>query len=182
MKVMGIDPGVATTGFAVVERESGRLHPHAVGAIKTPSGERQEQRLFSLHADLSSIVSEHRPDAVAIERVFFNANVRTAMSVGQGAGVALLAAAQHGVAVTDYTPTEVKLAVAGTGSADKKQVGEMVAAILGLDEPPSPPDAADACALAICHLNRSGLSRSIDPAGGRRAARRLTEAIEAARR
>ena len=182
MRVMGIDPGVATTGFAVVERAAGRMHVHAVGAVRTASDDRPEQRLFALHADLGRILATHKPDCVAIERVFFNANVRTAMSVGQGAGVALLAAAQHGVPVTDYTPTEVKLSVAGTGVADKDQVSHMVAAILKLDEPPSPADAADACALAICHLNRSGLARAVDPGGGRRAARRLARAIEAAER
>lgn len=182
MKVMGIDPGVATTGFAVVERAAGELRALAVGAIRTPSGERQEQRLFALHGDLTRALAEHRPDCVAIERVFFNANVRTAMSVGQGAGVALLAAAEHGIPVSDYTPTEVKLSVVGNGSADKNQVGQMVAAILSLDGPPSPPDAADACALAICHLNRSGLTSAVDPTGGRRAARKLAQAIEAAER
>ena len=180
MKVMGIDPGVAKTGYAVVEGSSGRLVARAVGVVRTPPGLAQEQRLLRLCRELRAVLAEHRPDAAAIERVFFNANVRTAMSVGQGAGVALLAAAERAVPVACYTPTEVKMSVVGVGSADKNQIQQMVAALLRLPAPPSPADAADACALAICHLHRGGLSKAVgDPAAGRRAARRLAEAVRA---
>jgi crossover junction endodeoxyribonuclease RuvC len=114
-----------------------------------------------LWRDLTALIAEHEPEVVAIERVFFNSNVKTAMAVGQASGVALAAAAQAGLAVHEYTPPEVKQSVAGVGGASKQQVQVMVAAILGLAEVPKPPDAADACALAICHLNRSGLASAL---------------------
>jgi crossover junction endodeoxyribonuclease RuvC len=107
------------------------------------------------------LIAEHEPEVVAIERLFFNSNVKTAMAVGQASGVACAAAAQAGLEVHEYTPPEVKLSVAGVGSASKQQVQAMVAALLGLPEAPHPADAADACALAICHLNRSGLAAAL---------------------
>jgi crossover junction endodeoxyribonuclease RuvC len=164
VRVLGIDPGFATTGFGVVERTAGRLRSVALGAIRTPSGASQAQRLGCLRAELLEVIREHDPDVVAIERLFFNANVRTAMSVGQASGVALASAAEAALEVFDYTPPEVKQSVVGVGNASKHQVQTMVAALLGLAEVPSPPDAADACALAICHLNRSGLTRAIEAA------------------
>lgn len=161
MRVLGVDPGFATTGFGVVERAQGRLQALAVGAIKTTPGLPQADRLLELRRALSAIVAEHSPDAVALERLFFNANVRTAMGVGQASGVVMVTAAEAGLAVHEYTPTEVKSSVVGVGNASKHQVQSMVAALLRLGAPPKPPDAADACALAICHLNRSGLARAI---------------------
>ncbi|HEX2294899.1 MAG TPA: crossover junction endodeoxyribonuclease RuvC [Actinomycetota bacterium] len=165
MRVLGIDPGFATTGYGVVERVAGSLRPVTIGAIRTPPGLPQADRLAHLAAALRGVIHAAAPDVVAIERLFFNANVRTAMSVGQASGVALLAASEAGLDVVDYTPSEVKQSVVGVGNAAKGQVQAMVAAVLKLQTVPKPADAADACALAICHLNRSGLSRAIAAAG-----------------
>ena len=164
MRVIGIDPGISTTGYGVVERRDGRLRAVALGAVRTPSGDPQAERLLSLMDQLTAVLEEHRPEAAAVERLFFNANVRTAMAVGQAAGVALAAAARAGLEVSHYTPPEVKQSVVGVGDASKRQMQTMIAALLGLDAPPSPPDAADACALAICHINRSRLRRAVESA------------------
>lgn len=161
MRVLGIDPGFATTGYGVVERIAGSLRAVTLGAIRTPPSLPQAGRLEYLAGALRGIIHSTNPDVVAVERLFFNNNVRTAMSVGQASGVALLAAAEAGLEVVDYTPSEVKQSVVGVGNAAKPQVQAMVAAVLKLDSVPKPADAADACALAICHLNRSGLSRAI---------------------
>ena len=161
MRVLGIDPGFATTGYGVVERVAGSLRSVAVGAIRTPPALPQADRLAHLAGALRGVIHATEPDVVAVERLFFNTNVRTAMSVGQASGVALLAAAEAGLEVVDYTPSEVKQSVVGVGNAAKHQVQAMVAALLKLASVPKPADAADACALAICHLNRSGLSRAI---------------------
>jgi crossover junction endodeoxyribonuclease RuvC len=170
VRVLGIDPGFATTGYGVVERVGGSLRSVVFGAVKTPPALPQAGRLAYLRLALLEIVDGSRPDLVAIERLFFNSNVRTAMSVGQASGVALAAAAEAGLEVVDYTPPEVKQSVVGVGNASKHQVQAMVAAILKLPAVPKPPDAADACALAICHLNRNGLSRAIATARQREAA------------
>lgn len=161
MRVLGIDPGFATTGYGVVERVAGSLRPVTFGAVRTSPALPQAGRLASLRRALLEVVESSAPDVVAIERLFFNANVRTAMSVGQASGVALATAAEAGLEVADYTPPEVKQSVVGVGNAAKHQVQAMVAALLKLPAVPTPPDAADACALAICHLNRNGLSRAI---------------------
>ena len=161
MRVMGIDPGIATTGYGIVERGAGTLAAIGFGAIRTPAGTPQAERLAELQHGLTEVMAIHRPGAVALERLFFNANVKTAMAVGQASGVALAAVAAAGLQAFSYTPPEVKQSVVGVGSATKHQVQLMVMKILGLTEAPSPPDAADACALAICHLNRSGLTRAI---------------------
>lgn len=161
MRVLGVDPGFATMGVAVVERNGGKLRHHLIGALKTSPQQTSAERLASLWDAITALIAEHQPDVVAIERLFFNSNVKTAMAVGQASGVAVAAAAHAGLAVHEYTPPEVKQSVAGVGSATKQQVQSMVAALLGLAEPPKPPDAADACALAICHLNRSGLAAAL---------------------
>ncbi len=161
MRVLGIDPGFATTGYGVVERVAGSLRPVALGAVRTPASLPQAGRLAYLRQALLEVLGTTSPDVVAIERLFFNSNVRTAMSVGQASGVALATAAEAGLDVVDYTPPEVKQSVVGVGNATKHQVQVMVAALLKLDAIPKPADAADACALAICHLNRNGLSRAI---------------------
>jgi crossover junction endodeoxyribonuclease RuvC len=148
-------------GYAVVERGSGRLRPLSIGVIRTEPAYATADRLAQIRKDLLEVIETHRPGVVAIERLFFNSNVRTAMSVGQASGVAMATAAETGLTVFDYTPPEVKQAVVGVGSATKKQVQEMVTSLLGLDAIPRWPDAADACALAICHLNRSGLRAAI---------------------
>ncbi|MGH2736722.1 MAG: crossover junction endodeoxyribonuclease RuvC [Actinomycetota bacterium] len=165
MRVLGIDPGVATMGYAVVERTGSKLSAVCFGVLRTSKEEPLAARLLRLREGLLGVLETHRPDVVAVERLFFTSNAKTAMSVGQASGVALTAAAEVGLEVADYTPNEVKQSVAGYGAAGKSQVQAMVAALLALDAPPRPPDAADACALAICHLNRSGLRRALHEAG-----------------
>jgi crossover junction endodeoxyribonuclease RuvC len=166
VRVLGIDPGVAVMGYGVVERVRGKFRLVTFGVIRTPVGETHARRLMALRSGLVEIATKHAPEVVAVERLFFTTNVKTAMAVGQASGVALATAAEAGLEVTDYTPNEVKQSVVGYGGATKSQVQSMVAALLGLDEPPRPPDAADACALAICHLNRSGLRAAIGRATG----------------
>ena len=165
MVVIGIDPGTALTGYGLVqEKEDGGLKVLDYGVIQTPSGQLMPERLLELHRQLSEIILLHRPENGAVEKLFFQRNVRTALSVGQARGVVLLALAQAGLAVAEYTPLEVKLAVAGYGGADKKQVQLMVKALLELDELPQPDDAADALAIAICHIHSARL-RSLSDLG-----------------
>lgn len=158
MRVLGIDPGTATTGFGVVDEVRGRLASVAYGAITTPAGEKAEERLLAIFQELSSLIECYQPDAMSIEELFFNKNVRTALAVGQARGVCLLAAAQSGLTVAEYTPLQVKQAVTGTGRAVKEQVGYMVRALLGLPAVPRPDDVADALAVAICHAHSARVS------------------------
>jgi len=153
MFVLGIDPGVSRCGYGCVEGGPG-LKPRvvAVGVVTTPPADPLPARLAELDRELRALIAELRPSVVAVERVFFQVNARTAMSVGQASGLALVAASQAGCEVAQYTPNEVKSAVAGYGSAPKEQVQRMVQMLLGLTEVPRPPDAADALALALCHL------------------------------
>lgn len=155
MRVVGVDPGLSRCGVGVVEGPGHRPRVVRAGVIRTRAADPTARRLALLHAELTAVLHQERPDAVAVERVFFSSNVRTAMGVGQAAGVVLLCAEQAGLPVVEYTPTEVKAAVAGSGTAGKEQVGYMVAALLGLTAAPRPPDAADALALALCHLQRA---------------------------
>jgi len=155
--VLGIDPGVSRCGYGAVARREGALHARACGVIRTSPADPLPDRLRALADELGALVAELRPSAVAVERVLFQANARTAMSVGQASGVALVVAARAGVPVTQYSPNEVKLAVTGDGRADKRAVQTMVTRLLGLADVPKPPDAADALALACCHLGRSRL-------------------------
>ena len=152
MFVLGIDPGVSRCGYGCVRRVAGRLEPVAGGVVTTPVGDPLPRRLAMLAEELERLLAELRPDAVAVERVFFQVNARTAMSVGQASGLALVAAVRAGCEVAEYTANEVKQAVAGYGGADKLQVQRMVQTLLGLPTLPEPPDAADALALAVCHL------------------------------
>jgi crossover junction endodeoxyribonuclease RuvC len=152
MRVLGVDPGLSRCGVGIVEGTGHRPVAVRAGVIATPPSAEIGARLHQLHTEMTALIAQSKPDVVAIERVFFNNNVRTAMSVGQAAGVVLLAAEQAGLPVTQYTPTQVKAAVAGTGDADKEQVGFMVRTLLRLAEVPRPADAADALALALCHL------------------------------
>lgn len=149
--VLGIDPGLSRCGYGAVRREGSTVRAVAYGVIRTPPSDPLATRLAALEAELEALVHELRPSAVAVERVLFQANVRTAMSVGQASGLALAVAARAGAVVAHYSPNEVKLAVTGYGAADKAQVQQMVTRLLGLAEPPRPPDAADALALALCH-------------------------------
>ena len=149
MIALGIDPGTATCGFGVVSLEDGHLRLVDAGVIRTASDETDAARLRQLHAALASLLAEHAPDRVGVERLFFQRNVQTAMTVGQARGVALLAAAQAGLAVDEPTPNEVKQAVCGNGAADKRQVASMVERLLGISLERVPDDATDALALAI---------------------------------
>ena len=154
MLVIGIDPGTATTGYGLVrENRDGSLTAIDYGVVLTPAKMPMPDRLLELYRKLSEVLLLHRPDSSAVEKLFFQRNVRTAISVGQGRGVALLALAEAGLSVAEYTPMEIKQAVAGYGGADKNQVQHMVRAILNLDDIPRPDDAADALAVAICHLH-----------------------------
>ena len=154
MLAIGIDPGTATTGYGLVrENQDGSLSVVDYGAILTPADMPMPLRLLELYKKIKEILFLHRPESSAVERLFFQRNVRTAISVGQGRGVVLLALAESGVEVMEYTPLEVKQAGVGYGGADKRQVQSMVKAILNLDEIPTPDDAADALAIAICHLH-----------------------------
>jgi crossover junction endodeoxyribonuclease RuvC len=157
MRVLGVDPGLGRCGWAVLEGRGGRVVAAGYGTVHT-EGEEVAPRLATLAARLRQVLAVHRPEALAVERLFFNANVRTAMTVGQASGVVLLLAAEHGLDVTAYTPPQVKQAVTGSGSAPKEQVGYMVKALLGLASVPTPADTADALAVALCHLNHAGLA------------------------
>jgi crossover junction endodeoxyribonuclease RuvC len=152
--VFGIDPGTATTGYGVVRLEpGGELQAVTFGVIVTPPSTPAHQRLLMLYNDLKELLALHRPDSCAVEKLFFKRNVSTALAVGQARGVVLLAVAEIGADVAEYTPNEVKQAVAGYGSADKRQVQDMVRTLLRLPEIPRPDDAADALAIAITHLH-----------------------------
>jgi crossover junction endodeoxyribonuclease RuvC len=166
MLALGIDPGTATTGYGLVRAApDGGLEAVAHGVILTPAGEEMPRRLLRLHEELTALIARYRPESAAVEKLFFQKNVSTAMSVGQARGVVLLALAQAGLPAAEYTPNEVKQAVAGYGGAQKRQMQEMVRVLLGMAEPPRPDDAADALAVAICHLHTEGTRRLVE--GGR---------------
>ncbi|MEI2691289.1 MAG: crossover junction endodeoxyribonuclease RuvC [Anaerolineae bacterium] len=152
MRVLGIDPGTAITGYGLVEFDE-ELRLVDCGAIVTPVGMTLPQRLLIIHRRLSELILQHRPQAVAVEELFFSKNVRTAMSVGQARGVILLAAAQADLPIYHYKPSEVKQAIAGYGAASKPQMQEMVRLLLKLDAVLTPDDVADAVAIAICHAH-----------------------------
>ena len=157
LRVLGVDPGLTRCGIGVIEGLPGSaLKLISVGVIKTPSEDPLEQRLLLLERELSQWVEEHRPDRIAVERVFSQHNVRTVMGTGQAAGIALLIAAKAGIPVMMHTPSEVKASVTGSGRANKAQVATMVQNILKLESIPKPVDATDALALAICHIWRGG--------------------------
>lgn len=155
-RVLGVDPGLTRCGIGVVDSPPSQPRAIAAEVVHTPADLPVEQRLVALHAAIGAAIERHRPTVVACERVLFSANARTAMGVGQAAGVALLAAAQRGLPVASYSPTEVKLTIAGHGGADKAAVARMVAAQLQLSAPPRPADVADAFAVALTHLVRAG--------------------------
>jgi crossover junction endodeoxyribonuclease RuvC len=161
MIVLGIDPGLANTGYGVVARRGGRLVALDGGCIETRAGLAAEARLALIHARVAELLDEHEPDAVALEELYFGANARSAFAVGQARGVVMLAAGQRGVACSGYTPQQVKGAVCGTGRAAKEQVGRMVQTLLALPEPPAPDHAADALAVAICHVNHAPVALAV---------------------
>jgi crossover junction endodeoxyribonuclease RuvC len=190
MRVLGIDPGLTRCGVGIVDvsrdRRATLVH---VTVLRTPPVDALERRLLALGDGLEALLDEHRPDAVAIERVFAQNNVSTVMGIAQISGVALVAAARRGLPVGMHTPSEVKAAVTGYGAADKRQVTAMIQRVLRLDAPPRPADAADALALAVCHAWRTPLAPSsgsagagADGAAGGTAAQRAWRAAEAASR
>jgi len=151
--VLGIDPGTAAVGYGIIERTGGRLRMVDTGVLETSSRAALPERLLAVHRLVVDLIELHRPDLLAVERLFFSKNAQTAFAVGQARGVVLLAGAAAGVPVREATPNEVKSAVTGYGAADKEQVGRMVATVLGLREAPRPDDAADALAVAIWAAN-----------------------------
>jgi crossover junction endodeoxyribonuclease RuvC len=153
VKIFGIDPGSDRTGFGCVETDGSRHRIVVAGAISTPALASFPEKLLHIHKRLSALLAECRPDCVAIENLFHAVNVRSALKLGHARGVAMLAAVEAGLPVVEYTPAEIKRAVVGYGRAEKHQVQQMVKLILGLAEPPSPHDAADALAVAICHVH-----------------------------
>ena len=161
MFVLGIDPGLTRCGYGAVEGSGGKVRAVAAGVLSTPKAAPLAHRLAELQAGVRGLIEELAPDSVAVERIFFQVNARTAMSVGQASGVALAEAAAAGCEVVQYTPNEVKQAVAGFGAAPKEQVARMVQALLALSERPCPADAADALALAVCHHARAPLRATI---------------------
>ena len=161
MVVIGIDPGTASTGYGVVQSSGSRLYALAEGVIETRPRVALGTRLADIHGGVLELIDRHRPDALAIEELYFGANVRTAFAVGQARGVVLLAAGQRTLPSRSYTPQQVKDAVCGHGRAGKDQVGRMVARLLGLAGPPRSDHAADALAVAICELNRAPLAARV---------------------
>ncbi len=156
---LGIDPGTAIVGYAVVEAHGSTLRMVACNVITTPARMPLSQRLQLIYQGLSEIIATYHPQEAAMEELFFAKNARTAMTVGQARGVAMLALANGGLSIAEYTPKQVKQAVTGYGGADKHQVGEMVRILLSLNAVPKPDDAADAAAVAICHLNTASYSQ-----------------------
>ena len=153
MVILGIDPGLATLGWGVVEYASSRFRPIAYGAIRTPAGEPVEDRLSTIYDELTEIITRYSPEAMSVEELFFTNNITTGIVVAEARGVILLTAKQHGVPIFEYTPMQVKSSVVGYGKADKKQVISMVTMLLGLKEPPTPDDTADALAVAVAHAH-----------------------------
>ena len=164
MKVLGIDPGTAACGWGIVHESGGRLRAIGHGCWRTPPRERLELRLKTLYAEVSALIEEHAPDAVAVEESYVGADARIALSVGQARGAVLVAGANADVGCWEYSPATVKQSVCGYGRAEKDQVGRMVKAILSLDAVPTPDHAADALAVAICHALASPLLRQAVPA------------------
>lgn len=164
--MLGIDPGLSRCGYAVLDARARTPRAVALGVVRTSPDDPLPSRLAELQGELRALIAEHAPAVVAVERVFFQVNVRTAMSVGQASGIAMAEAAVSGAEVVEYTPNQVKEAVAGWGGAGKEQVQTMVQTLLSLAAPPRPPDAADAAALALCHLAMAPTRAAVAAAGG----------------
>lgn len=155
MRILGVDPGIATVGFGVIESDGHTQSMVACGVINTPAGLSLSNRLQLIYDDVEELISTFRPEAMAVEEIFFNTNTTTAISVAHGRGVILLAGYRAGVPIFEYTPLQVKQAVVGYGRAEKNQVIDMVRRMLRLETPPKPDDAADALAIALCHARSS---------------------------
>ncbi len=169
MKVFGIDPGSERTGYGCVETDGRRHRLVTCGAISTAGAPTLAARLAAIHGRLSALLVECRPDVVAIENLFYATNVRSALTLGHARGVAMLSVVEAGLELAEYTPTEIKRAVVGYGRAEKAQVGRMIALLLGLDAPPTPHDAADALAVALCHVHQQPAGGAAAASAGRRA-------------
>lgn len=165
MLILGIDPGTAISGYGLVKEEDGVLALVDCGVITTPPGQPLPERLQAIYQGLAGVIGRYQPTAAAVEELFFSRNVRTALSVGHARGVALLALADAGLPVYEYKPLEIKQAIAGYGGADKRQVQEMVRMLLELDSVPQPDDAADAVAVAVCHIHSARMAALIADAG-----------------
>ncbi len=161
MVILGIDPGTASTGYGVIECSGSRLQALDGGVIATAAGVPLERRLLEINRRVGELIDLHRPDAMAIEELYFGANARSAFAVGQARGVVLLAAGARGIPAHSYTPQQVKGAVCGSGRAEKDQVARMVAQLLKLPAPPEPDHASDALAVAICDANRAPLAQAV---------------------
>jgi crossover junction endodeoxyribonuclease RuvC len=170
VKVFGIDPGSDRTGFGCVDSDGSRHRLVTSGAITTPALAAFPDKLLTIHSQLTRLLRDCRPDCVAIENLFYAVNVRSALRLGHARGVAMLAAVEIGVPVVEYTPAEIKRAVVGYGRAEKQQVQSMIKLILGLSSPPTPHDAADALAVAICHIHSQSPARPAVPGGRSRSA------------
>ncbi len=161
MRIIGIDPGFAITGYGIVDYIGNKFSIVDVGVISTEAGLELSDRLLSISNGLDMLINKYKPDAMAVEELFFNTNVKTAIKVGHGRGVALLSAAKAGIKVAEYTPLQVKQSVVGYGRAKKEQVQQMVKILLNLEKIPKPDDAADALAIAICHAHSSSSIRRL---------------------
>ena len=156
MIILGIDPGLAIVGWGVIEYRNSKFRTVAYGSIQTPAGMRTEERLSAIFDGMNELIEKYRPDAMAVEELFFNTNVTTGIRVAEARGVILLAAERAGIPMQEYTPMQVKQAVTGYGKAEKRQVITMVTMLLSLQNPPKPDDTADALAIAICHAHSGG--------------------------
>lgn len=165
MRILGIDPGFAIVGYAVLDYNGNKFTPVDYGAITTKAGEKLSDRLRSIYEDVNILIERFSPDTMAIEELFFNTNVKTAISVAQGRGVIILAAAARGIDVHEYTPLQVKQAVCGYGRAEKMQIQRMVKSLLNLNAVPKPDDVADALAIAICHAHSARYQHYVNDTG-----------------
>ncbi|MGG6313577.1 crossover junction endodeoxyribonuclease RuvC [Paenibacillus macerans] len=162
MRILGIDPGIAIVGFGFVDKQGSKVTPVQYGCIQTEAHTPEEERLLHVYEGMVQLIDKYKPDAVALEKLFFNRNVTTAMSVGQARGVLVLAAVQKGLPVSEYTPMQVKQAIVGYGKAEKRQVQEMTRMFLKLQAIPKPDDVADALAVAICHAHSYTLNSKLN--------------------
>lgn len=162
MRILGIDPGIAIVGFGFIDKIGSKLVPVQYGSIQTPANSDPGLRLKDVYESMVQLIDKYQPDAVAVEKLFFNRNVTTAFTVGQARGVIILAAVQKGLPVGEYTPLQVKQATVGYGKAEKKQVQEMVRILLKLSAVPKPDDVADALAVAICHAHSYVLTEKMN--------------------
>jgi crossover junction endodeoxyribonuclease RuvC len=161
MLVLGIDPGTATTGFCILNEADKKVTVLSCGVITTPKTEPQQKRLSMIYEKVMGLITKYKPDSMAVEKLFFGTNTKTAMKVGEARGTILLAASESGLALAEYSPMDVKIALTGYGKADKNQVQQMVKRLLNLKDIPRPDDAADAAAVALCHINTAGFNDKI---------------------